>query len=1247
MAAFALQSAKAQSTYYWDNNSTTAGFGTAGGTWLAPTPGGTTGWSMDSTGASTIGSITTGTTDALNFGTSSVGLATGTIAVTGPVSANSITFGSASGAIILGTAGQTITLGGTTPTITVNNTASTISSILSSTTAGATISGTGTLTLSGANNFGTVAGGSPGLTINSGATVKLGVTGALGVNGGSMTLNGTLDLAGFTSGSQTAIFGSGAVVNTGGAATLQFGNASGTFNGSITQTSGVISVQKQSGGTQTFTSTAMNFTGGVDIANGGISVATLANSGAGSFGTGDIRMGNANVTASFTYAGSTNANASSRNINIYGATTGNGAIIDSSGTGTLTLGGAFVSQTATTAGVAKTLTLQGSNTGDNTMSGVISNTGGVGDSDNVLAVTKTGTGTWVLSNTNTYTGITTISGGTLKVASESNLGANPAAFAAGQLTLSGGTLQTTTTFAIDDANRGITLSGTASKISPDAGTTLTLANVIAGTGALTKIGNGTAVMSATNTYSGATTVSAGTLKLDYGTPATDTSKLSNTAALTLGGGTLELSGGTHTETVLSTTLTAGTSSNVTRTNSGTGVLQMNAITPSTGATVNFSANNIATTDTLNSGAGILGPWATVGGTDLATNSTNTADGLIIAYTGYSDVARLTSTTPGSITSGSNSNIRIIESSGSPANITLGSATTNVSSILQSAVGGTSAATIDPSAGQTLQTSTVMVATGAGGLTIGTTANDGTLTAATSGGALNLLNYSTNALTVNSTIANNSTASSLTKAGTGTVTLSGTNTYTGATNVNEGRLVAGSTAAFGSNSAVSVLNGATMELDGFSNSIGSLSGEGTVENASATAATLTTGGLATSTTFSGVIQDGTGGGVLSLTKLGAGTQTLTGANTYTGNTTISVGTLQLGSGGTTGSLSPSSAISVSSGATFAVNQTDSVLQGIDFSSAAITGAGNFTQAGSGTTILTAANAYTGNTTISAGTLQLGNGTSTGALSTSSPISVSAGATFAVNQTDTVTQGTDFSTAAITGAGSLKQMGTGTTVLTAVNSYTGTTTVTGGSLQVGSAGVGTTGTGAVTVQTGSTIFGTGTIKGSSFTAQSGATVQAGDGMAQGNYGTLTFTPVSGSGSFDFQSGSTTILGLNLSGTSDLLNFVGTGSNTLLFSGNLTVGPASLTPTTTAVFNLLDWASLASAPTFASRYTYAGLVTGNGDEAAGLDLPNISGSGYFWDISQFKTNGTIAIVVPEPSRALLMMLGLVGFVTRRRRR
>ena len=98
------------------------------------------------------------------------------------------------------------------------------------------------------------------------------------------------------------------------------------------------------------------------------------------------------------------------------------------------------------------------------------------------------------------------------------------------------------------------------------------------------------------------------------------------------------------------------------------------------------------------------------------------------------------------------------------------------------------------------------------------------------------------------------------------------------------------------------------------------------------------------TFGGAVS-GTG----SLTQMGAGTTILTGTNTYTGGTTISAGTLQIGSGGTAGSIVGN----VTDNAALAFDRSDTVtFAGV------VSGTGSLTQMGSGTTILTGANTYTG-------------------------------------------------------------------------------------------------------------------------------------------------------------------------------------------------------------------------------------------------------------------------------------------------
>ena len=129
--------------------------------------------------------------------------------------------------------------------------------------------------------------------------------------------------------------------------------------------------------------------------------------------------------------------------------------------------------------------------------------------------TKVGSGTLTLSGDNStasYTGRIIIDAGTISISSDNNLG-SPNTLDADRLTLQGGTLQTTASFTLN-TNRGITLSTDGGTINTNTGTTLTYGGVITGSTAFTKSGAGTLVLTATNTFTGNITISAGTLKID-------------------------------------------------------------------------------------------------------------------------------------------------------------------------------------------------------------------------------------------------------------------------------------------------------------------------------------------------------------------------------------------------------------------------------------------------------------------------------------------------------------------------------------------------------------------------------------------------------------------------------------------------------------------------------------------------------------------------------------------------------------
>lgn len=158
-----------------------------------------------------------------------------------------------------------------------------------------------------------------------------------------------------------------------------------------------------------------------------------------------------------------------------------------------------------------------------------------------------------------------------------------------------------------------------------------------------------------------------------------------------------------------------------------------------------------------------------------------------------------------------------------------------------------------------------------------------------------------------------------------------------------------------------MTGGTFDLNGRSEGLQGLQGTaGTVTNTGATASTLTLGESTSDTiTFDGTITSGAA--ALNLVKTGNGTQVLTGNNSYS-QTTISAGTLQIGNGGTTGTL----------GGGLVTNDASLVFKRSNFLSInnIIAGVGTVTQSGTGVVSLMGANTYTGGTIITSGTLEVG-------------------------------------------------------------------------------------------------------------------------------------------------------------------------------------------------------------------------------------------------------------------------------------
>jgi autotransporter-associated beta strand protein len=946
-----------------------------------------------------------------------------------------------------------------------------------------------------------------------------------------------------------------------------------------------------------------------------------------------------------------------------------GNIAATNGTGvetsTLTLNGGILDMTSGTIGATGNLV-----TTFNLQQGTLKN---LADFNAGAALVKSTSGTLILDGTNAYVGDTTfaVGGGTIQLGSNNVL---PDGTGKGNFVTTNGLLNMN---GFSDTVNGLSGTGTVDNLAASTTSTLTVggnnanstfSGVLQNTGssavlALAKTGTGTLILNTANSFSGATTISGGVIQVD------------NAGALSSGSVTFNTSG--------------------VRLVVGTGLNFSNAII--------IGANNAASGRGLME-AGTTAGTATISG-PITINNAAVAGGHFAAPTAGT-VLNVT----GVITSSVDVTVRlgtVVFSGGGTGYTTLinsqdttaigannGLATTATLTIAGSAAGSFDLAGFNQSL--------VGIIKGASTATIGnsSTTSDSTLT---------LTGTSTYGGVIQNALGSGTRKVNLVING-GALTLTGVSTYSGTTTVGTGTLAL-STAGTATLTAITVTGtGGIFDISGVtptSATIASLAG-GAGASVTLGSKTLNTGSDNTSTTFGGTISSTSGG----LTKQGTGTMTLTGSNTYSGTTTISAGTLQLGDGTSGKDGTNNNSLSIVNNAALVYNRFGSLSYG-----GAISGSGTVTKTGVGTQILSGTNTYAGVTTVNVGTLQFARQSSlynnVAASWTATNLVVSSGATAAFNvggtgeftasdiatiqplgaatggfengskiglDTSNATSGRfTYSTAiADTNAGAnsvgVAKLGTGTLALDQASTYTGGTTVSGGTLEVNNTSGSGTGTGSVTVSNaGSRLSGSGSIAGST-TLDSGTVLAPGTGTTSTSNQTLTFTAVTNtltvndgarielgitapttqaSGVFydgvyhDGLGGTTTtalayLQGIGTSslaawnsatpGSHDFINLgagslvlgTGAGTITLLDNGYTTSGPQL-----GDVFNLIDWAA------------YSGSFNASTD----FSLPDLSSSGMSWDTSAFTTYGLV-VVVPEPSRVLFLMLGLLGLMARRRR-
>ena len=613
------------------------------------------------------------------------------------------------------------------------------------------------------------------------------------------------------------------------------------------------------------------------------------------------------------------------------------------------------------------------------------------------SLTINGAGTATLTGANACSGKTILTSGTLALSGESFFGAAPGVATADQITFNGGTLRSTVTFAIDDSNRGVTISAPGGTIAPDAATTLTISEPIVGAGALTKSGAGTLTLNGADSRTGNTLVNQGVLAIGAGgslsSPVISVAGGATFDVSALGGGFTLSSGKTLTGNgTIVGTLTAGSGSTL---SAGTSVGALNVsgnlvlnggatnlveISPSTNDVINVSGNLTLTgVNVIRLSILALLP---AGQYPLIKYGTLTGDASNLLLQGYP----LSRVNAALVVNAVNKSIDLILTGSNGAVEWTGGRGGNAWDVNTTTnwlnAGVPSAFFNDDTASFT---------------DIGATNPSVNLVATVIPGQVVVNSATDYAFSGNGKI---SGIAGLSKSGPNTLTVLTTNDYLGTTVIGGGTVRVGNGTAAGSLGTGNITNNASLAYN--------VAGSQTVAN----------------------VISGTG----SLT-VQAGTLALTGNNSY-GASVINGGTtLQVGANGGTGSLGTGG---VTDNGALVYRRTGTVTN-----LGSISGTGSLAVQAAGTVVLAANNSYAGTTTVDTGTLQVGSGGIAGSIGSAGSVSLTNAGRLAFNRSDIITN-----VVTVLGTnGTLAQFGTGTLVITNEANDYGPTLITAGKLQLG--------------------------------------------------------------------------------------------------------------------------------------------------------------------------------------------------------